>query len=110
MGPWRSAGLEWVLRLAAPAFPVVQDADDDPRVGNEGDDPHAGAATAPAARKLRRLKVSMFSSARTISGACSRHSSVFEGGAAEERLAAKRCVKGIQREAEKQKQSRQPDP
>jgi len=42
----RSARIEWVLRLAAPAFTMAQDAVDDPRVCNEGDDLHACAAGA----------------------------------------------------------------
>ena len=46
MGRWRSAGLERVLRLAAPALPVAQDALHYPRVCNEGDNLHACAASA----------------------------------------------------------------
>jgi len=42
----RSPGLERVPRPAAPAFAMAQDAVDDARVCNEGDDPHAGAALA----------------------------------------------------------------
>jgi len=42
----RSARIEWVLRLAAPAFTMAQDAVDDPRVCNEGNDLHACAACA----------------------------------------------------------------
>jgi hypothetical protein len=39
------ARLEWVLRLAALAFPMAQDAVDDAGIGNKGDDAHAGAAS-----------------------------------------------------------------
>jgi hypothetical protein len=42
----RSPGLERVLRLAALAFPMAQDAVDDPHVCNKRDDLHAGAALA----------------------------------------------------------------
>ncbi len=45
-GVRRSAGFERILRPAALAFPMVQDAVDDPRVGNKRDDPHAGATSA----------------------------------------------------------------
>jgi hypothetical protein len=42
----RSAGLEWIVRLAALAFPMAQDAIDDPRLCNKGNDLHAGATGA----------------------------------------------------------------
>jgi hypothetical protein len=41
--PRRSAGLEWILRFTALAFPMAQDAADDPRLCNKGDNLHAGA-------------------------------------------------------------------
>jgi len=46
VGAWRSAGFERILRLAALAFPMAQDAVDDPRVCNKRDDLHAGATGA----------------------------------------------------------------
>ena len=45
-GARRCARFERILRLAAAAQPMSQDAVDDTRVGDEGDDPHAGAAGA----------------------------------------------------------------
>jgi len=45
-GARRSAGFERILRLAAFAFPIAQDAVDDPWVCNKRDDLHAGAAGA----------------------------------------------------------------
>jgi len=46
VGARRSAGFERILRPAALAFPMAQDAAGDPRVCDEGDDPHAGATGA----------------------------------------------------------------
>ena len=45
-GARRSAGFERILGFAAPAFPMAQDAVDDARVRNQGNDAHAGAARA----------------------------------------------------------------
>ena len=44
--PRRSSRFERILHLAALAVPMVQDAVDNTRLGNKGDDPHAGAASA----------------------------------------------------------------
>ena len=46
MGARGSAGFEKILGLAALAFPMAQDAVDDPWVCNKRDDLHAGAAGA----------------------------------------------------------------
>jgi hypothetical protein len=46
MGARRSAGFERILRFAALAFPMAQDAVDHPRLCNNGDDLHPGTAFA----------------------------------------------------------------
>ena len=46
MGARRSAGFERILRFAALAFPMAQDAVDHARFCNKGDDLHPGAAFA----------------------------------------------------------------
>ena len=45
-GARRSAGFERILRFAAIAFPMAQNAVDDARVGNKRDDLHSGATGA----------------------------------------------------------------
>jgi len=47
VGGRRRARLEWILRLAALAFPMAQDAVDDAGVGKKGDDAHAAALGPP---------------------------------------------------------------
>ena len=52
----RSAGRERILRLAAPALPMPQDAVDDARVRDEGDDLHLGAAATDHGVDLENLR------------------------------------------------------
>ncbi|NWG11971.1 MAG: hypothetical protein HXY20_00375 [Acidobacteria bacterium] len=46
VGPGRRAGLEGILGLAALTLEVVQDAIDDARIGDDGDNLYARAASA----------------------------------------------------------------
>jgi len=53
-GARRIARFERILRLASLAFAVAQDAVEDARICNKGDDAHAGAAGAEQRVDLRR--------------------------------------------------------
>jgi hypothetical protein len=55
-GPlWRSTGLEWIYRPASFAFKMAEDAIDDARIPNDGDDLHRRPTTAQQGVRLENL-------------------------------------------------------